>query len=483
MGRRKNATAQLVTCIGFAALLAFTGCSAPQLPKGVIGRIAKYDYSPSVIQTGEVRQFWWCGSARNPDKQSQDSDAIIYESVNLATGETVGPLTVLAETPGGWDSQYTCNPKVIEGTFSNPLGDGQNYTYALYYVGVSYVSNNNIGVAFSNDGIAWKKYPKPVISAASPNGYGVGQPALFNKDRKSAITMFYEDDDSGIHHVEATSTDGIHFTTQGPLSSSGLDPRCPGTWGDMAYDSKTGYWYALFDREFRDPKTTGGVIERGQLGVELYRISESDLLKKDAPWEQITTVDTNLTGYESNFIGGFVRDPFGTLNVASYPAIQMYVSVSDPQSGWDDSPKTAADSAKYSTWDIAPAEWVPGKAMKALNRYFNNDSYVVTTGWANASDGFQRQLTLGHVFENPQLGATMALYNCKNGEKDYFVSRDGGCAGKRILGRNGFAYALPVPGKNLVALYSCEHGNVHFVSQDPKCEGKKIQGVLGYVLP
>ncbi len=89
------------------------------------------------------------------------------------------------------DSMYLCNPKVIGGSFDNPLGDGQSFQYAMYYAATSDGSTNNIGVAFSKDGINWKKYPQPVIWASSASGYGVGQPAVYNSDHKAAISLFY----------------------------------------------------------------------------------------------------------------------------------------------------------------------------------------------------------------------------------------------------------------------------------------------------
>ena len=76
------------------------------------------------------------------------------------------------------------------------------------------------------------------ISAAdylvsSTAGYGVGQPALYNADHKSAISMFYEDSNPALHHVEVVSTDGVHFEVQGTLTSNGMDPDNPQeVWGD-----------------------------------------------------------------------------------------------------------------------------------------------------------------------------------------------------------------------------------------------------------
>jgi hypothetical protein len=353
--------------VALGALICMLGCSL-SLPEGAIGNSGRYNYSPSVIQIGNIRQFWWCGQGVNPNNTSQDTDAIYYESINVSTNATNGPVLVLAETPGAWDSVYTCNPKVIGGVFEDPLGDGQTYSYAMYYVATaSQGGNNSIGVAFSKDGILWKKYPHPIIPSTVQNGYGVGQPAIYNADHKSAISMFYEDSYPTVHHVAATSTDGLHFHIQGTITSNGLDSDNPGAlWGDMAYDSKTSEWYSVFNRPFRPPSTTGSIPEYGQYGIELYKIPQGALLTGSTPWQELSTLDTNSTGYESNFIAGFVRDSFGNINVGSYPTIQMYTSVSYPQPSWDASPADAGRSSKMNHWILTPLQWAIRVCTKSL---------------------------------------------------------------------------------------------------------------------
>ena len=109
-----------------STILFATTCSTSRsLPKGAVGRPGTYNYSPSVIETGNTRQFWWCSPGVNPNDLSQNTDAIYYESINMSTLATDGPVLVMAETPGAWDSAFTCNPKVIGGIFQNPLGMGK----------------------------------------------------------------------------------------------------------------------------------------------------------------------------------------------------------------------------------------------------------------------------------------------------------------------------------------------------------------------
>jgi len=479
-----------IAFIWLGSVIMLAGCTSVSLPPGAIGNAGKYNYSPSIIEEANTRQFWWCSKGRNPNDPSMDTDAIFYASMNLVTQEVSSPVLVLAESPGTWDAAYTCNPKVIAGVFQNPLGDGQKFGYAMYYVATSRVdgTNNSIGVAFSNDGIHWMKYPDPVIMSTALAGsgvYGVGQPALYNADGNAAITMFYEDWLPSIHHVAAVSKDGVHFTVQGTLTQNGLDPDNPGAiWGDMSYDSKAGEWYAIFNRPARPPSTTGDVHENGQYGIELYKIPQNAILTGSSPWQQLVTIDTNSTGFESNFIPGFGRDKWGNVNVKAYPTIQMYTSVSYPAPAWDATPAEAGTSGRLDTWIIMPMSWAPNTSTAlALNRYFNGKVYEVTTGWISPKAGFKLQETLAHLQANPLSGATTPFYGCKAGQLDYFVSLDVNCEGQRALGKQGYGYSQAVSGLNLVALYRCISQNGHFVSTDPECEGQATDELLGYAAP
>ena len=488
-GREKaRVRAAIRAVIALSVIIGAAGCgmSFSSLPPGsVAGRARTYDYSPSAIQSGNVLQLWWCGADDNATDRTQISDTIEYESINLATNARYGPVPVLSETQFAWDSNFICNPKVINGSFANPLGDGKTYTYAMYYVGLGATSNNHIGVAFSNDGISWKKYPQPVISSASEESYGVGQPALYNSDHKSGIWMFYEDTNPIEHHVKTVSTDGVHFTPVAWLTTAGLIPDPPDpTWGDMAYDPVTNYWYAVYNLEDRDPATTGNIQERGPYGVALYRIPDASLFTGTTPWELLTIVDTGVTGYESNFLAGFLRDPYGNLNIGPYPSIQMFTSISNPPPPWNATPLLAGVYGGINYWDISSFTWTPNHPLRALNQYFNQTSYEVTTGWVDPKGGFTLQSTLGHLYESPQQGATVPFYSCKSGSTNYFVSLDFGCEGGRILGTNGYGYSKPMAGLKLVPLYHCSTTTgPNVVSKNSGCQGQASGQLLGYALP
>jgi hypothetical protein len=468
------------------AIFHLTGCvpsSNLQTPAGgIVGRGGYWNYSPSVIQTGDVQQFWWCGTGKNPADPSQISDSILYESINTRTQVRQGPFVVLAETPGSWDAEYTCNPRVIGGTFVNPLGDGETFTYEMFYVGTPDGISNSIGAAFSNDGIKWAKYPDPVILPTPSPLYGVGQPGAYNTDGKSAITLFYEDSTPTLHHVEATSMDGIHFTVQGTITTNGLDPTNPDpAWGDIGFDPATGSWYAAFGLPVRAPSTTGNIAERGQYGFQLYRIPDSSLLTGATPWKILNTIDTNLTGYESNFLPSLLHDMNGNINIGTYPKLALFISTSLPQPDWNASPTAAADTADVHNWAIAANTYDPAEKTLELRRYVNSQTYETTTGWIDAAKFFP-DATLGHLYTTPQNGANQPFYGCKEGSTGYFVSLDPACNGQRILGLNGYGYAEQPTGVATVALYSCTSEHGRFLSQDPSCKGEGAATLFAYVL-
>ncbi len=454
-----------------------------------------YNYSPSVMQIGQTQYFYWCAGGTNPNNPSQYSDTIQFWSYNFTTHATVGPEIVLAETPGAWDSVYTCNPQVVTGSFTNPLGNGTNYTYALYYVGTNQSAGtlNNIGVAFSNDFVHWAKYPNPVISHnASDTGYGVGQPAAYNSNGAGGIYLLYENTYPSEGHWEATSTDGVHFTTQGQITTNGLNQvgiagqtsYSSPSWGDAAFDYQANYWYAVYNMLVRPTSTTGGVQERGQAGVVVYKIPAASLLTGSTAWAQVFDVDTNLTGYESNFLPSFLRDEYGNVNVSgTYPDIELYMSSSVPQPPWNDSPGSRGDTGGVGQWDITWDAWAPGAPLIPFHRYYNGSVHEVTTGWIDPNGSWHLEQTEGYLYESPQSGATVAIYGCLAGNDNYFVSTNSSCedqngADNSFLGIDGYLYSTSGSGRE--ALYRCSTSVDHFVSTSSNCEGQHVEYLLGY---
>ena len=91
-------------------------------------------------------------------------------------------------------------------------------------------------------------------------------------------------------------------------------------------------------------------MERGSWGVELFRICDASLLTGATPGNCWAFVDTNLNGYEANFLPGLARDMYG--NWSPVPAIQMYTSISNPPPRWNATPEAAGNSGDISNWNI-----------------------------------------------------------------------------------------------------------------------------------
>ncbi len=230
----------------------------------------------------------------------------------------------------------------------------------------------------------------------------------------------------------------------------------------------------------RPSATTGGVQERGQAGVVVYKIPASSLLTGSTPWSQVFNADTNLTGYESNFLAGFLRDKYGNVNVSGYyPNIAIYTSASIPQPGWNSSPATRGDTGwKSATGGLPGTSGVPGAPLIHFQRYFNGSRHEVTTGWIDPSGGFHLEATEGYLYESPQSGATVAIYGCLDGSNDYFVSTHSNCENSgstafSFLGIDGYLFSTAGSGREAL-LPRCYTGVDHFVCTSSTCEGQHV---------
>lgn len=459
---------------------------------GVVGTTGYYDYAPSVIQSGQVQDFWWCG-----DLPGHTTDTILHEQYNFTGGVhvTIPEHAVLTEgATGAWDDALICNPDVVEGSFPNVLGDGVTYTYALYYVGYgnAHTADNQIGVAFSTDGEHWVKYSQPVITSPySGVYYGAAQPNASYV--AGTLTLVYEYQEGPNQHLVATSSDGVHFTAAGTVTTAGLrrarpswagaprvggtgEPLSTSTWGGAAYDTADGRWYvAVNDDPTRPAATTGGVAERGQQGVTLY--ATSSLLS--GAWQELDTIDTNLTGWEANFLAGILRDPAGTVYTPGLPGVELYASTSMPRPAYNASGAQLGGSGGFNQWDIAWSVWRPGQPWRTLARVdYAGGHHEITTGWWDSAVYHLESVNLGKLAEAPTGGASVPLYGCKAGATDYFISLGSGCENQYSLGLEGYAYATSAPDR--LPLYRCVTSAGHFVSTDPACEGTSTEGLLGY---
>jgi hypothetical protein len=274
-----------------------------------------YNYGPAIIQEGGVRQLWWCGNGNIPGTTFQ-TDVIYYRTMDTSNSSMSPISMVFWPQPGQWDGQFTCDPSVVRGQFN---ADGQSYSYALYYTGTDIpTGNNRIGVAFSNDGINWHRYSQNplVMPQTSPaSTYGAGQPASYNRDGVSNVSLFYTDDSVpqyGLRMWTVTSTDAIHFGPPTLLSTAGATLNAN---SDFAYDAASGEFYAAMG-------IPGRPGDRDTYGFSLARMPATQLMSGAGTWELLTTIDTRVTGAQLNHSPGLVRDRYG--NMVSTSTVETF---------------------------------------------------------------------------------------------------------------------------------------------------------------
>ena len=455
-----------------------------------------YNYSPAVLDEGDVVKAWWCSA-----RPEAATDNIWYQEYDKKSKTYSNRKSVLKTgNTGDWDTFGVCHPSVIKGEWPNP--GGEPFRYALYYTSTNVAqgggSNNSTGVVFSTDGIDWKgqhdRY-NPMIKQKVPNvpgTYGAGLPAAWSRGG-SAVTLFWIDttamksndpaspDGYQSRAVFADSEDGIRFGPTTQVSQNGA----PAYWkNDYAFDdsSQPGMVYSAQALNFREG---GGKDDKNEtLNFGLYRVNKDDLLKGVGGWEKLGEIDTNLTGLPLNFEPGLVRTGTG--------AVAGDVEKDGLQVWFGGGGQTPA------TWGLRSMTLNLGKRRLPLRQYTGPSggapTYWATTGFVpksflDAGD----PTTLGDLELNPGTGL-VPLYACQRGPltttpdglltgegADRFVSKER-CPGTNLLGTNGHLFERPPTGQETKPLYACKDGQAQFVSNDAKCGGKAVEGLLGHVL-
>jgi hypothetical protein len=265
----------------------------------------------------------------------------------------------------------------------------------------------------------------------------------------------------------------VHWSDVGALSTAGLPSPAP-NWGSAAYDPQDGRWYATFGSGWRSAASTGGVQEQGDGGFTLYAVTDP----LTGTWVQLDTIDTALTGYETNFLAGMLRSPDGTLSATLLPSIKLLVSTANPRPAYNATHVQLGQDAAFNNWDIVWHLWTPGAVLRPLLRVHHSAQHDVAVGWYDsyyAPEAFN----LGSLYEAPSGAATTPLFLCKAFSTDWIPTTDPSCFGQLKVGILGYMYSSPGPGR--IALYRCTVPEVgDMVSLDPACEGQQADGLLGY---
>jgi hypothetical protein len=274
----------------------------------ILDRVGKWDSYPSHLFYGGKHHIWWCSRSSVQGSLSTFVDGIFHavKTGSLGTGGLggwTGYTEVFNHTQSPWSSNHTCDPSVVLGTFSY---NGKTYSMAMYWTSdtnmVTAGVDNAVGVAFSNDGIAWTPYPFPVITTYnSPNGtYGAGAGSVNFDPTTGRLVYAYDDTTlSPVSRLKQT-TDGISFVPTPPYATQ-LSAAGPGQGSapDIAYNPQNLRWYAVVQ-----------VLDQEIL--VLRASNQNDLF---GPWDLIGVFDSTITRNASNNNPGLGKIANGTLYI------------------------------------------------------------------------------------------------------------------------------------------------------------------------
>ncbi|HET8951215.1 MAG TPA: carboxypeptidase-like regulatory domain-containing protein [Solirubrobacteraceae bacterium] len=128
---------------------------------------------------------------------------------------------------------------------------------------------------------------------------------------------------------------------------------------------------------------------------------------------------------------------------------------------------------------------MPGGAPQAppgaLHRYYSGS---IGTHWVTTKPvggDYAYEFSLGFLLTTPGPGRT-AIYGCRAGAADQFLSKDPNCEGQQRLGVQGWIEEARPSDAPSAGLYRClRPGIAHFASNDAACEGFPSEGRLGYI--
>lgn len=305
---------------------------------------SKYSYCPSALEQkdGTIHLFF-CG---NPENLIM-VDNIFHIKINPDGSQTAPKSVLQPGISGSWDDHHTCDPSVIEGSFT---WNNTTYKYALFYLSNMYgVYYNEIGVAFSNDlnADSWVKYPKQIVKktwstegdqeiGGSGKSWGVGQPSVVSLDGKGKLLLTYTIGDIGGTRIawseaDFSNMDNYTITTPQTIVQTGL----------KAIDNQSRDYTC--NSEFAINKDADKIVMIRPVQpmpdtypnylnslLEIDYMNLSDFMNQRGYWMPIYRVTPDDTGYPRNHNATLLRDNFGSLENWKEPAFYFTVSKAAP---------------------------------------------------------------------------------------------------------------------------------------------------------
>jgi hypothetical protein len=270
----------------------------------ILDRENRWDGYPAHLFDEGKHKVWWCSEA------SGFVDAIYYseKAGSLGPGGWSTPQMVLHHSQITWANAHVCDPSVVKGSFSY---GGQSYAYALYFTTNTPATGgeNEIGVAFSNNGLSFVAVDAPVISpSGNPAFYGAGMSGVAFDPVSGLLQHVFLDTSYEPNLRLRESEDGLVFTPTPPHETQlhaagrlGFDGQGP----DIAFNPFDGRWYGTIKNHDHN------LIYDGETRV-LRSLTQNDLL---AAWEVIGVFNSSVTGEPQNHNPGLGKHPDGQLLV------------------------------------------------------------------------------------------------------------------------------------------------------------------------
>jgi hypothetical protein len=160
------------------------------------------------LRDGAAVYEMWCQAASRVDDCDEwyvlRFETADPEGIEGWTRSPDGP--VLRGDPFAWDSaRVAAGPVLFDATA--PPGK----KYRMWYQGYNEASQMwRVGLAESDDGVGWQKYPGPVLVPEAPEEHPKSRAILL---RENVLEMWYTARRGAAWHISyATSLDGIHWT-------------------------------------------------------------------------------------------------------------------------------------------------------------------------------------------------------------------------------------------------------------------------------
>lgn len=315
----------------------------PEFVFGFQGQ-SKYSYCPSALKQADgTVHLYFCG---NPENLIM-VDNIFHIKINPDGTQTAAKSVLQPGVSGSWDDHHTCDPSVIEGSFT---WKNTTYKYAMFFLSNMYgVYYNEIGVAFSNDldADSWVKYPQQIVKktwssegdqeiGGGGKSWGVGQPSVVSLDGKGKLLLTYTVGDIGGTRIVWAEAD---FSNMDTYSIS--TPQTIVQTGLKAIDNQSRDYTC--NSEFAIDKDADKIVMIRPIqpmpndypnylnsSLEIDYMNLSDFTNQRGNWTPIYRITPDDTGYPRNHNATLLRDNFGHLQDWEEPEFYFTVSKAAP---------------------------------------------------------------------------------------------------------------------------------------------------------